>query len=213
MTITTYADVDELLPLIGIAATETYDEDRLQRLLNTAARLFDKETRRYIVEGQEAYSETASTTRYVDDWVCGNYVEVPDLLSVSAIVRGSTTLTTDQYKLLPRNRGNGPITEIQFQQYQSITRDTEDHYYYNTNGFITDGIAITGVWGYCTIDNRPDAIKEAVLQWAAIMYKTGAVSVESLLQMATVNGPTQFMAAGVRDIIKVFKRGGELRVA
>jgi hypothetical protein len=212
---TTYAEVADLLPLVGIASGESYDSARLQRLLNTAARLFDKETRRFIVEGYEAYAATASTIRLFDDYLGSLELEIPDALTITAITRGSTTLAGTEYMLLPATtiRGNGPITHLQFQQGVSISYDTEDHAYYGThsNQFITNGIAITGTWGYCTEANRPDAVTEAVLQWAAIMYKTGAVSAEALLQMATVNGPMQFMAAGVKDIIRAFKRMPAMR--
>lgn len=213
---TTYATTLELRPLIGMQAGETADTTRMQRLLDTAARLFDRETRgaSNVVEGTEAYSATTAT-RYFDDAVHYNYLDIHDLLSVTEITRGSTEVPPANYKLLPLNPGTGPYTAIQFGYGLTIERDTEDHWYYNNPaiGYITGGISITGSWGYCTEANRPPAVKEAVLNWAAVIYKTGAVNMTELLQMITTQNPHRILAANVVEIVRSFKRTPRLVVA
>jgi hypothetical protein len=179
--------------------------------LDAAARLFDQETRRFVVEGTEAYSATAAVTRYFDDITNTDTIEIHDLLTSTTpiVIRGSTTILAANYKLLPLNRGNGPATSIQFGRGQYPTYDQEDHYYFSEhNNLILPGaLAITGIWGYCSSANRPAAIKNAVLDWAAIMYKTGQVNMSEVLQMITVSGPTGLMAANVVSTVKTFKRG------
>lgn len=204
---TTYATIAELKPLVGNASSAS--DALLQRILNSAARLFDQETRRYVVEGQEAYSASVSQTRYFDDLVRGGHLEIHDLLSTSGIVRGSTTVPAANYKLLPLNRGNGPYTSIQWGQAFSIERDTEDHWYYSTHDIVTGGIAITGVWGYCTAANRPDAVKQAVLDLSSLMYKTEALTLEQVMNMITPRDPMTIIARNVAQTIKAFKRAPE----
>jgi hypothetical protein len=206
MSITTYATMDELRPLIGVKASETTDEGRLQRVLNTAARLFDEATRGpYVVEGAEAYSATTATRTFTDN-IYDSFIDIPDLLSVTTITRGSTEVTTGNYKLLPLNPGLGPYTQIQFGSGLAIERDTEDHWYFHNLGYISGGISIAGSWGYCTAANRPDAVEEAVLNWAAVIYKTGALTMQDLLQMISTQNPNKILAANVVGIVEAFKR-------
>jgi hypothetical protein len=66
--------------------------------------------------------------------------------------------------------------------------------------------AVTGTWGYCTAANRPEAVKQAVLSLAAIMYKAGNLSMDAVLNMVSNQDPVGIMARNVRDAVMQFRR-------
>ena len=193
---TTYATISELKPLVGIKLADTASDAILQRVLNSAARQFDMKTRRP-PEGREAFSESASETRYFDDAYTARYVAIDDLLTVSAVVRGTDTITSDYYYLDPRGT---PHTRFYFQP------NSYPGYSYPYLGIGLGQIAITGTWGYCTAANRPDQVGNAVLNLAAIMYKLQAVNLDQVLQMVSNQSPYGIMAATVKDAIQTFRK-------
>src|SRR5690349_13273241 len=112
----TYATIAELKPLVSIESSNTSSDTMLQRILNSAARQFDMGTRSPL-EGYEAFTASASETRYFDDSVFDGYVPIDDCLTVTAVTRDGVTISSSDYKLWPYNRGNGPATRL----YWSVT--------------------------------------------------------------------------------------------
>ena len=200
---TTYATIAELKPLVAI--TNTDSDTMLQRVLDAAARMFDGATRG-AKEGYEAYSESASEARLYDDDNSGVLL-IDDCLSVTALTRGGETITTDYYKLYPYNPGDGPYTRIYFRGDVNTPITLGGTWYsYPQAGVGLAQFSVTGTWGYCTAANRPEAVKNAVLNLAAIMYKTQAVTLDQVMNMVSPADPIGIMARNVKDAVQQFRR-------
>jgi hypothetical protein len=203
---TTYAQISELKPLVGIVASNTDSDTLLQRVLDAAARMFDGATRGGGIEGAEAYSVSASATRYYDDDNSG-VIPIDDALTVTALTRGGTAIDTAYYKLYPYNPGNGPYTRIYLRGDVNTPITLGGTWYsYPQAGVGLGQIAVTGTWGYCAAANRPEAVKNAVLNLAAVMYKSQALTMEQVLNMVSNQNPVGIMAANVKDAVKQFSR-------
>jgi hypothetical protein len=178
MASTTYATITELKQRVSVEATDVTADTLLQQLLDTAAYMVDQATRRP-PEGKEAFSATSSETRYFDDPRLGT-VAIDDALTVTAITRGGTTITSTYYQLRPYNPGNGPYTSIQFRSDATSITNIEWYGYPHTY-MGTRQIAVTGTWGYCTQANRPAVVKEATLTQAEKLYERFGISPAELL--------------------------------
>jgi hypothetical protein len=203
---TTYATITELKSYVGIKVADTGSDTLLQRVLDAAARMFDGATRGGGIEGAEAYSASASATRYYDDDNSG-VLYVDDVLTVTALTRGGTAIDTADYKLYPYNPGSGPYTRIYLRADAETPITLGGTWYgYPQSGVGLGQFAVTGTWGYCTAANRPEAVKHAVLSLAAVMYKAGNLSMEQVLNMVSDQDPVGIMARNVKDAVGQFRR-------
>lgn len=202
---TTYCTIAELKPMVGIEASNTASDTMLQRILDAAARMFDGATRG-AMEGYEAYSESASEARLYDDDNSGVLL-IDDCLSVTALTRGGETITTDYYKLYPYNPGDGPYTRIYLRGDVTAPITLGGTWYsYPQSGVGLAQFSVTGTWGYCTSANRPEAVKNAVLNLAAVMYKTQALTLDQVMQMVSNTDPVGIMSRNVKDAVLQFRR-------
>jgi hypothetical protein len=208
---TTYATKTELKERISVEAASTASDGLLQQLCNDAAYMVDHLTRGAL-DGYEAFSESASETRYFDDDGSG-VVWLNDLLTISSITRGTATIAATYYKQMPLNRGNGPTTHIALRSDALInfTPATNSLWYgYPYEGVGLGQIGVTGTWGYCTQANRPAVVKEATLQIANLMYKQSGLSMSDVLNILQ-RDPTAFLSKPIADRLQVLRPvGGSL---
>jgi hypothetical protein len=149
---TTYTTTDDFRERISDPPDDAGSEGLMQQLLNTAAYLFDRVTRRPPV-GLEAFSEVASSARYFDDALNG-VISIDDATAVTAVTRNGAALTAGtDYNVSPYNEL--PKTSIVL----------------SAGGVGAKAIAVTGTWGYCTQANRPAIVKELVLTQAERLYE------------------------------------------
>jgi hypothetical protein len=206
---TTYATIAELKPLVGIVASNTDSDTMLQRVLDAAARMFDGATRG-AKEGAEAFSQANSSARRYDDYVCNGYVDIDDATAVTIVARDGQTLTvTTDYLLYPYNPGNGPYTRIVWTSNAGGFQGGSARY---VDGLGYGAIEVTGTWGYCTAANRPEAVKNAVLNLAAVMYKSQALTMEQVMNMVSDRDPVGIMARNVKDAVEEFRKGRRHRL-
>lgn len=204
---TTYAQISELKPRVGIEADNTDSDTLLQQVLDAAAHIVD--TARNPVGcnrlplGAEAFSATAAgVTRYFDDPLTG-VIEIDDLIGApTAVVRNSTTLDTGGYTLYPYNPGDGPYTRI-FLRSDALWEPTltsgATWYGYPNVGSGARMIAVTGTWGYCAEADRPAIVKEAALMQAERLYERMMVRPEDML--AAMRDPYRGMDPLVKAVL------------
>jgi hypothetical protein len=206
---TTYATIAELKPLVGIVASNTDSDTLLQRVLDAAARMFDGATRG-AKEGAEAFSQANSSARRFDDYTGNGYVDIDDATAVTIVARDGQTLTvTTDYLLYPYNPGSGPYTRIVWTSNAGGFAGGSARYV----GDVGRGaIEVTGTWGYCTAQNRPEAVKNAVLNLAAVMYKSQALTMEQVMNMVSNQNPVGIMARNVQDAVNEFRKGRRHRL-
>jgi hypothetical protein len=151
---TTYATTDDLREILDIPESDGKPTALLQRYLNAAAEVIDAQTRGSL-EGYEAFSASASETRYFDDIISNNgAIDIDDAVTVTALTRGGVTIASTDYYTYPYNRGNGPITQLRLLSsalvsnpvYQMLGRS----YNFPYKGVGVKAMAVTGTWGYCT---------------------------------------------------------------
>lgn len=193
-----------------------------QSLVNTAAEMTDAATRGRIEGGMvvyqhrpgyEAFSVSASETRYYDDDAIG-IVEIDDALTVTAITRDGSALTLNtDYYLEPANRGNGPYTRIRFITTTGSTGDWASgvsRYQSNTWPSVRR-IAVTGTWGFCTLANRPAAVKELTLILAQNIYESQDLSLTDVV--GAVMNPDRYLDARAERMVRMLRRVQKVRVA
>jgi hypothetical protein len=182
---TTYATTTQLKARLKIPATSVVSDTTLQALLDTAAQAIDAYARRYIV-GKEAFAATGSETRYFDDPLdTEGLAYIDDLLTVTEIVRGTTTITASYYDLWPYNLGNACYTAIRFTQDSTspVTAGLNSRYNYPFMGVGTKQLSVTGTWGFCTEANRPAIVTEATLIQAGYLYEIMNLSKDDVVQL------------------------------
>lgn len=164
---TTYATIAQLKPRVTIRAASTDSDPLLQDLLNQAAAFIDGATRGYRV-GYEAFSASASETRTFDDALDG-IVPIDDLLTISAVTRGGTAVTSDYYKLWPANAL--PRLRLYLRLDATVLTLGIGGTWYDSpiRGAGLQQIAITGTWGYST--TVPPAITGLTLTLAERLYE------------------------------------------
>lgn len=204
---TTYATTEDLRALLSIPVGDDKPNDLLQRYLNAAAYLVDSQTRG-AREGQEAFSATASITRYFDDYIREDgVIDIDDAVTVTAVVRGGQTLDSSTYYTYPYNAGEGPITRIYLLS-SSITLPSYQlggsSYGYPYRDVGVKAIQVTGTWGYCTSANRPPEIKEATLMQAAAMYRKVYMPPRDVAQ--AIRDPFKYLIDDVKMLIGRFVR-------
>lgn len=179
---TDYSDLAELRDRLNLTEEDAPPDEMLQGILNTAARVVDAVSR-YPRGGPgawpyAAFAESPVVTRhYPDPYMVRAPEPVPihDLLSVTEVTRGGTTLTdgTD-YLLCPYSADELPKTELRL----AVGAGSGP----SSALLAPVNIAITGTWGFCSADNRPPEIAEATLLQAVIFYQRYGLDVEALAQ-------------------------------
>jgi hypothetical protein len=203
---TTYATTDDLREILDIPESDGKPTALLQRYLNAAAEVIDAQTRGSL-EGYEAFSASASETRYFDDIISNNgAIDIDDAVTVTALTRGGVTIASTDYYTYPYNRGNGPITQLRLLSsalvsnpvYQMLGRS----YNFPYKGVGVKAMAVTGTWGYCTAALRPPEIKEATLLQAASMYRKTYMPSSEVAQ--AIRDPFKFLIDDVQMLIGRF---------
>jgi hypothetical protein len=161
-----------------LSVTDSAADTPLQNILNSAAAVVDQGTRNP-PPGVEAFSVSASATRYYDDRLTTDgVIDIDDAQTVTALTRASQTVTSTYYTLYPYNKGLGPYTRILFLAsgltfpylYQLATAGgLAYHYPYRNVG--VKQIAVTGTWGYCSAATDFPEVVEATLQIAIRMWE------------------------------------------
>lgn len=195
MSSTTYATLQDLKDRLNI--TSTTSDGKLQSMLDSAAVIVDQQTRGYRV-GYEAFSESASETRYFNDVLQEyGFVAIDDCLSVTQVSRGGTVLDPLYYQLSPYNNPNGMADRLEtrgdsvFPFLALMT--TSSWYHFPYRGVGAKQFAITGTWGFCTQAKRPPVIREATLLIATRMYERANLSNADLTAILASGG-----SAGIR---------------
>lgn len=177
MTDTTYATKAEFKARINATVAASSGQDSVyQQILNSAANMIDRRTRGGQV-GTEAFTESASATRYFDDQVRPDgVIEIDDLLSITSLTRAGSVISAANYQLDPYHMAASkqePWTRIILLPgatgYFISDLYTLGSRYYGGVGIAQ--IAIVGTWGYCTVALRPPEIKEATIRQALRMYE------------------------------------------
>lgn len=141
--VTTQTATDEL----GLTAAS--DLALLQGWIDRASRLIDR------LADRRFYTPTTPETRRFDV-PSGSVLTLDhDLMSVTALVNGDgTTVTSDQYRLLPANRT--PKDAIALKPSGGVYWSTD------SDGETEQVIAVTGYWGYST--SAPGDIQQVCLE-------------------------------------------------
>ena len=207
---TTYAQITELKPRVGVEAANTDSDTLLQQVLDAAAHIVDAARNpmgfNRLPLGAEAFSATAAgVTRYFDDPLTG-VIEIDDLIGApTAVVRNSTTLDTADYALWPYNPGDGPYTRILLRSdalWEPTLTSGATWYGYPNVGSGARMIAVTGTWGYCAQADRPAVVKEATLMQAERLYERIKVRAEDMLQ--AMRDPYKGMDPLVKAVLAPF---------
>jgi hypothetical protein len=100
---TSYTTITLLKARLSI--TDSAADTPLQNILNSAAAVVDQGTRNP-PPGVEAFSVSASATRYYDDRLTTDgVIDIDDAQTVTALTRASQTVTSTYYTLYPYNKG------------------------------------------------------------------------------------------------------------
>ena len=151
---TVYATVAEFKAFTAIDSTDATDDTVITNILDASSRFIDNHTRRTFY---------ARTETHYYDVPSGNtlYIEDDDLISITTLTNGDTTvLTTSDYVLLPNN--GSPKYAIKLKT--SSTNSWEE----DTNGDSEKAITLLGTWGWAA--DCPTDIKEACLEISASYY-------------------------------------------
>jgi len=120
-----------------------------------------------------------------------------DFLGVDSIVNNGTTLTPDQYRLLPLN--TLPKYGAQVKLRSSL------YGWQATDGYYQDAITVVGTVGYCTEATRPPSITTIATRLGAWLYNTRN-SEGDTVQLA--NGAIQVPATAPPFVMKMLQLGG-----
>ena len=201
---TTYATLAEFQARVNDTSVAS---SFMQQMLNAAASVIDNALGAQ--QGAEFFSATsAGVTRYFDDRLDHKGIaQIDEALAVTAVVRGTGTVTSTYYKLYPYNPGNGPYTGILFRSdgqlgIEVYTGGSWYGYPYRYAG--AGQLAITGTWGYCTEANRPDDVKEATLIQAVRMYERQNLKTSDIVQM--MSNPYKGLDPLVEEMIAPYRR-------
>ncbi len=163
MSDTTYAEVAELKPWVGIAADDVSADDLLQQKLNTAAEQVDGATRGVRTFG-EAFSASAEQTRTFSYDYSG-WATIDDAISITAVSLDGVELAAEKWEAYPYqdDAGKLPITALLIVGACCPLGGAGQQ--------VGAGrIEVTGTWGYCAEENRPALVKEATLVQAAYLF-------------------------------------------
>lgn len=196
VTSTLYASVTEFKAYQRITSTDTTDDGVITDILEAASRLIDNLARRTF------YARTATKYYDVPDEYDGDilYIEDDDLLTVTTLTNGDTTvLTTSDYILLPNN--SSPKWGIKLKDSSTYTWEQD------SDGNDEQVITIVGTWGWSA--SAPDDIKEACLQIASAYYhrRFGEnMTADTTISTGGVVISPVDIPASARSIIKRYER-------
>lgn len=151
---TSYATIAEFKNWMRITSTDTTDDAIITDIIDAASRVIDNETRRTFYARTEThyYDVPDGDTLYIED---------DDLLSITTLTNGDTTvLTTSDYYLLPNNA----TPKYGIKTKASSTNGWEG----KSNGDDYQAITILGTWGYSA--SAPTDIKDACLMISSAYY-------------------------------------------
>lgn len=190
---TAYASTGDFKNYARITSTDTTDDGVISDILSAASKLIDSETRRTFYPRTEThyYDVPDGSTLYIED---------DDLLSITTLTNGdSTVLTTTDYILLPANS---------YPKYGIKLKDSSDYSWEeDSDGNDEQAITILGSWGYST--TAPADIVEACLEIATAFYhrRFGEnMAAESTLTAGGVMITPRDIPASARSIIANYVR-------
>lgn len=174
---------------IDVSGDDTYIDELAERASDMIHRLCKRnfytatETRTYTVgrdtHGRRLYFDT-------------------DFVSVGTLVNNGTTLTANEWRLLPPNATPKYGLEL--------LRSSGKYWSYATDP--EDAISVTGEVGYCTEANRPATVTSAATRLAAWLYQNrdndGAT-----IQVG--DGTTTIPAEAPPFILRMLREGGLIR--
>ncbi len=179
-----YASEDDLKTYLGIASTETDDDELLLQLILASQGMIERRTGRVF----EAESNTSRTFDAIDDVDGDTLWFDEDLYSVNSVTNGDgTTVTSAQYVTEPRNRT--PYYAIKIRSDASIAWTYSD--------YPENAITISGKWAYSA---RPPAeIRQACIRLSSYLFhqKDNALDLDRTF---VAGGVTVLPAAIPRDI-------------
>ena len=182
----------------GVQGTDAARDVEIEAIIQGVSRAIDKYT------GREFFSSAADEARYFTSEDYENLF-TDDICSITSLKTDDdadgtfeTTWQTSDYRTLPLNR-TANITPIMW-----ITLKPNGNYTFPKHD---GGVEITGKFGYCTLANAPDAVREACyLQAHRIWMRQAApFGVVGSADMGTVNVITQ-LDPDVKLMLEPYRR-------
>lgn len=207
---TTYATAAEFVAVAATARINVLANAKHSQMLEAAAEMVDRYTRGYRI-GYEAFSASTSETRYYDDFlVIDGVLYIDDAVTVTAVTRAGTTVSSGNYYTYPYNAGEGPITQIRLLAGAGVIAPPFPigaiTYGYPFERAGVKQYAVTGTWGYCTQASRPPLIKEATLTLAVRMYELSNLGKDNMVQLALAGGDVPMLDKSVAMMLNKYKR-------
>jgi len=186
-----YVDKSAIKEYLGI--TQNDDDALIEVLIDRAEKIIEAYTGRIF--------EAETATKYFDtDNIEGRWLYLwgYDLLTITKLTNGdSVELTSDQYRLEPRNEN--PKWAIRLHEDYTWEFDDSD-----------DEVSIAGTWGYSA--TPPDNIQHACIRLTAFLYRQKDTSSDVDRPIMTGDGVT-IMPTNLPSDVRLMLDGYKRRIA